>query len=75
MDKTHYTYTMEIEIPQDIYDTLITAFETHDTEQLYNGIFEDWLHDMANFRILRHILKNVELHMDLEKHYRNLQQT
>ena len=71
--KKSYTHTFEI--PHSLYADLQKAYQTLNADtEAYNN-FEDWLHDMVDYRILRHIKKNVEIHLDLKKHYTDLQQT
>ena len=69
------TYTHTFEISQGFYEELQKAYKTLNADSEVYDNFEDWLHDMVDYRILRHIRKNVEMHLDLKKHYTDLQQT
>lgn len=64
------TFTIELEITLEQMDRLQEAYRFQDE---YSGIFDnfdEFLEDKINFRLLRHIVENIELEMDTLKHYR-----
>lgn len=70
-----HTITLNIEIPDEMYDRLQEAFYEQDRDGTYNKDFDDYMHDLVDFRILRHILGNMDLMSDLKNHFCNLIQT
>lgn len=70
----HKTFTIEIDITLEQMDRLQEAYQIQDELQGLFDNFDEYLEDKIQFRLLRHIIENIELEFDLMRHY-SCQQT
>lgn len=66
---TEKTITLEITFSDQTLDELQTAFRKIDQDGLYDGKFDDFLYDLANFHIVKHMRENEQLFLDLQSHF------
>ena len=63
------TIELKIIFPDEVYNKLMEILKDSDSNGCYENNIDEYLHDITDFRIMKHILENAELMRDFDKHF------
>lgn len=66
---------LEIEIPEIMENHIREVFEEIDNYMAYDGDFDSFMHDIVDLRILRHMQDNLDIMLDITRHFFELKQS